>query len=79
MKILLVTVLKIKITDPDKFEPVKFGVKLLFVLVKLYGNKIKFNDSFDKLAGTDQLKKELQQKIAPDKIIAYMAKRVSKV
>ena len=37
--------IKIKITDPDKFEAVKFGVKLLYVVIKLYGDKIKFNES----------------------------------
>jgi uncharacterized protein YbbC (DUF1343 family) len=70
--------IKLKITDPEKFESVKFGTKLLFVLVKLYGNKIKFNNSFDKLAGTDQLRKDLIQKIAPDKIIASWQKDLIK-
>jgi uncharacterized protein YbbC (DUF1343 family) len=30
--------IKIKVTDPQKFESVKFGVKLLYVLNKLYGS-----------------------------------------
>jgi uncharacterized protein YbbC (DUF1343 family) len=70
--------IKIKITDPDKFESVKFGAKLLFVLVKLYGNKFKFNNSFDRLAGTSELRKSLLQKIAPDKIIASWQKELLK-
>jgi uncharacterized protein YbbC (DUF1343 family) len=70
--------IKIKITDPTKFEPVKFGVKLLFVLVKLYSNKIKFNDSFNKLAGSSELKNLLVKKIHPDKIIAKWQKELLK-
>ncbi len=70
--------IKIKITDPTKFEPVKFGTKLLFVLVKLYGNKIKFNDGFDRLAGNSYLKKALLQKVAPEKIIASWQKDLIK-
>ncbi|HCY77936.1 MAG TPA: DUF1343 domain-containing protein [Ignavibacteriales bacterium] len=62
--------IKIKITEPTKFESVKFGVKLLHVLVKLYGNKIKFNDSFDRLAGTDVLRKQLKNKNLSDQIFA---------
>ncbi len=70
--------IKVRITDPTKFEAVKFGTKLLFVLIKLYGNKIRFKDSFDLLAGTNQLKKDLLQKIAPDKIIASWQKELLK-
>lgn len=70
--------IKIKITDPTKFEPVKFSTKLLFVLVKLYGNKIKFNDGFDRLAGNSYLKKALLQKVAPEKIIASWQKDLIK-
>jgi uncharacterized protein YbbC (DUF1343 family) len=70
--------IKIKITEPNKFEPVKFGVKLLYVLVKLYGNKIKFNDSFDKLAGSDILRMQLLDKIEPEKIIASWQKELIK-
>ena len=70
--------IKIKITEPNKFEPVKFGVKLLYVLVKLYGNIIKFNESFDKLAGSDILRKQLLDKIRPEKIIASWQKELIK-
>jgi uncharacterized protein YbbC (DUF1343 family) len=70
--------IKIKITEPNKFEPVKFGIKLLYVLVKLYGDKIKFNESFDKLAGSDILRKQLLNKITPEKIIASWQKGLNK-
>jgi uncharacterized protein YbbC (DUF1343 family) len=71
--------IKIKITDPDKFESVKFGVKLLYVLTKLYGNKINFNESsFDKLAGTETLRQQLKNQMLPDKIFATWQKELTK-
>ncbi len=70
--------IKIKISEPNKFESVKFGVKLLYVLVKLYGDKIKFNESFDKLAGSDILRKQLLDKIEPDNIIVSWQKELTK-
>ena len=71
--------IKIKITDPNKFESVKFGVKLLFVLTKLYGSKIKFNDSsFDRLAGSDILRQQLKNQMLPDKIFAAWQKDLTK-
>jgi len=67
--------IKIKIIDPNKFESVKFGVKLLYVLVKLYDDKIKFNEkSFDKLAGESTLREQLLKKTDPDIIFASWQK-----
>jgi uncharacterized protein YbbC (DUF1343 family) len=71
--------IKIKIIDPNKFESVKFGVKLLYVLTKLYGNKIKFNDSsFDRLAGTNILREQLNNQMMPDEIFAGWQKELTK-
>lgn len=71
--------IKIKITDPNKFESVKFGVKLLYVLIKLYGNKIRINESsFDRLAGANVLKEQLKNKMEPDKIFASWQKELTK-
>ena len=71
--------IKIKITDPSKFESVKFGVKLLYVLTKLYGSKIKFNDSsFDRLAGTNILREQLNNRMMPDEIFAGWQKKLTK-
>lgn len=71
--------IKIKITDPDKFESVKFGVKLMYVLTKLYGDKFKFNvSSFDRLAGGDELRNQLLNKIAPEMIFASWQKELNK-
>ncbi len=67
--------LKVRITDPNKFESVKFGVKLLYVLSKLYGEQFKFNNSsFDRLAGTDKLRLQLEKKLTPDNIFAEWKK-----
>lgn len=71
--------IKIKITDPNKFESVKLGVKLMFVLTKLYGSKIKFNESsFDRLAGSDMLRQQLKNQMLPDKIFATWQKELTK-
>ena len=71
--------IKIKITDPSKFESVKFGVKLLYVLTKLYGSKIKLNDSsFDRLAGTNILREQLNNRMMPDEIFAEWQKELTK-
>lgn len=56
--------IRITVTDRNTFHPVEFGVKLLSVIVKLYPDKIKFNnDFFDKLAGTDKIRIMLIQKV----------------
>jgi len=71
--------IKLKITDPYKFEPVKYGVKLLYVLIKLYGNKIKFTEaSFDRLAGQSVLREQLLNKVEPEKIFASWQKELTK-
>lgn len=63
--------IRIKVTDRDQFNPVEFGVKLISVIISLYPDKIKFsNDFFDKLAGTDNIRKLLLKKTDPDLIIS---------
>lgn len=71
--------IKIKVTDPNKFEAAQFGVKLLYVLTKLYGDKIKFNEqSFDRLAGSDILRKQILSKLSPEKIFASWQPELTK-
>jgi uncharacterized protein YbbC (DUF1343 family) len=71
--------IKIKVTDPNKFESVKLGVNLLYVLTKLYGDKIKFNEkSFDRLAGSSILREQLKNKMSPDKIFVTWQKDLTK-
>ncbi len=62
---LLITVL-----NSDKFNAVGFAVKLIYTLHKLYPEQFKFEDDyFDKLAGTDQLRKYILQNKSPEFII----------
>ena len=69
--------IKINITDPEKFESVKYGVKFLYVVNKLYGDKVKFNnDSFDRLAGGKELREMIQNKVDPDFIFASWQKNL---
>jgi uncharacterized protein YbbC (DUF1343 family) len=71
--------IKIKVTDPNKFESVKLGVNLLYVLTKLYGDKINFNgQSFDRLAGSSILREQLKNRMSPDKIFATWQKDLTK-
>lgn len=71
--------IKIKILDPYKFEAVKFGIKFLYIVTKLYRNKIKFNAaSLDRLSGSDILRTELTKKIGPNKIFASWQKGLTK-
>ncbi|MFO7526377.1 MAG: DUF1343 domain-containing protein [Ignavibacteriaceae bacterium] len=62
--------IKITITDRNLFNPVEFGVKLLTTIIMLYPDSIKFNNEFfDKLAGTDKIRKMLLEKVEPGLII----------
>lgn len=62
--------IRLVVTERDDFSPLEFGVKFLSVITKLYPDKIKFNiDFFDKLAGTDKIRKMILDKQNPDIII----------
>jgi uncharacterized protein YbbC (DUF1343 family) len=61
---------KFKLTDKKKFNAVEFGVYLIYSLLKLYPDNFKFKDNhFDKLAGTDKLRKDLLAGKNPSAII----------
>ncbi len=71
--------IKIEIIDAQNFESVKFGVKLLYVLNKLYGDKFKFNNSsFDRLAGSKQIRVMIEEGNTPDEIFASWQKDLTK-
>jgi uncharacterized protein YbbC (DUF1343 family) len=56
--------------DPSEFRPVEFGIKLLYVLQKLYPEKFKFDSVyFDKLAGKRSVREMLISNKTPDEII----------
>lgn len=62
--------LKISIVDRDKFNAVEFGVTLIAAAIKLYPKEFKFIDKFfDRLAGTDKLRKMLLKEKSPNEII----------
>lgn len=62
--------IKITVTNRNTFQPVEFGMNLISVLIKLYPDNIKFNNNFfDKLAGTDKLRKMLLKRISVKNII----------
>ncbi|HEY4756332.1 MAG TPA: DUF1343 domain-containing protein, partial [Ignavibacteriaceae bacterium] len=62
--------IRIKITDRAKFESVKFGIKLIASLYKLYPNEFKFrDDSFDRLAGDKSVRQKIIEGISGEEII----------
>jgi uncharacterized protein YbbC (DUF1343 family) len=62
--------IQFKISNKKKFDTVEFGVYLIYTLRNLYPDKFKFkNVYFDKLAGTDRLRKDLLAGKSPSTII----------
>ncbi|OGU37547.1 MAG: hypothetical protein A2455_12135 [Ignavibacteria bacterium RIFOXYC2_FULL_35_16] len=63
---------KIKITDRNKFESVKFGIKLISTLHKLYSTDFKFRDnSFDRLTGERSIRLKILDEISVEEIIKF--------
>lgn len=58
----------IEVINPKEFEPVKFGVKILYFLHKLYPDKFEMNDYFDTLWGTDTVRKQILAGKTPEEI-----------
>lgn len=70
--------IKIKITDERKIEPVKFGIKLLYALHKLYPNQFKFkNNWIDKLIGTNKVREMIISNKNPGQIIEKWEKELT--
>lgn len=62
--------IKIKVDDRNKFESVKFGIKLICALQKLYPNEFKFRDeSFDRLCGDKVVRESILSGKSADEII----------
>ena len=67
----------IKITDCQQVEPLKFGVKLLFSLQKLFP-EFRFKDkTIDTLFGTDYLRKMIIAGVPPEKIFLRWQKELN--
>jgi uncharacterized protein YbbC (DUF1343 family) len=63
--------ISIKITDYKIFNPVKFGIQLIYTLRNLYPSKFEFRkDHFDKLAGSNKLRNYLEEGKDPKYIIS---------
>ncbi|MGE5350751.1 MAG: exo-beta-N-acetylmuramidase NamZ domain-containing protein [Acidobacteriota bacterium] len=70
--------LKIRLTDRDKFEPVQFGIKLIYAVHKLYPEKFKFSDArFDRLSGDKAIREEILSNKTADEIIKGWQKELS--
>jgi uncharacterized protein YbbC (DUF1343 family) len=62
--------IRIIVTDRDKFESVKLGIKLISMLQKLYPNEFKFrDDSFDRLVGDRSIRQKIMNGIPAEAII----------
>ena len=62
--------IKITVSNRYKFDAVKLGIKLLYVLHKLYPKEFKFNSThFDRLTGSQLIRKQILSNQTPDKII----------
>lgn len=69
--------INIKIENRDKFESVKFGLKLIKSLHKLYPNEFKFmDDSFDRLCGDTIIRKSILAGRSSDEIISLYQEEV---
>ena len=70
--------IKIKITDRNNFNPVDFGVKLIYVFNKLYPENFTFRDNWiDKLWGSDRLRKQVIANVLPENIISNYMKELN--
>jgi uncharacterized protein YbbC (DUF1343 family) len=70
---------KITVSNRYKFDAVKLGIKLIYVLHKLYPKEFKFNaEKFDRLAGNKVIREQILLKNTPDKIISAWQKDLNK-
>lgn len=62
--------IKIKVIEREKFESVKFGIKLIVALHKLHPSEFIFRDnSFDRLCGDKSVRQKILDGISSEKII----------
>lgn len=70
--------IKIKVIDRYKFESVKFGIKLIAAIQKVYTNDFKFRDnSFDRLCGDKAIRQQILDGVSSEKIIQSYQKELS--
>ncbi|MBN2572873.1 MAG: DUF1343 domain-containing protein [Ignavibacteriales bacterium] len=62
--------IKIQITDRKNFEPVEFGIKVIYALFKLYPDKVEFREnSINRLFGKKYLAEMIIEGKTPEQII----------
>jgi len=61
--------IEIRVRNRSKLEPVKFGIRLVSALQKLYPGKLEFRKSFDRLAGNTSLREGIEKGVSPELII----------
>lgn len=70
--------LKIMVTDRKEFEPVEFGIKLIYAIHQLYPDKFKFSDArFDRLSGDKAIRNEILSGKTADDVIRGWQKELS--
>lgn len=71
--------LKIRVTDRKAFEPVKFGIKLIYAIHKLYPDNFKFSDArFDRLSGDKSIRENILAGKTADEIISGWQNELNK-
>jgi uncharacterized protein YbbC (DUF1343 family) len=71
--------ISIKLTNRKKFNAVSFGIKLVYILHKLYPQNFKFRDSgFDRLLGDKSVREEILNGKKPDEIISSWQKELTR-
>jgi uncharacterized protein YbbC (DUF1343 family) len=62
--------IKIKVINREKYESVKFGIRVIAAIHQLYPNEFKFrNDSFDRLSGDRSIRLKIEEGISRQEII----------
>lgn len=69
--------IKINVTNRNKFEPIKFTLKLIYVLKKLYPDSFQLKEkSFNRLVGDKRIYSMITEGKQPDSIINYYQKKL---
>lgn len=69
--------IEIKITDRSQFDPIIFGINLIYTFKKLYQDKFSFRDNWiDKLWGSSQLREQINLGIEPIVILKEYQKKL---
>lgn len=56
--------IKIEVRDPYIFQPFTLGYELLLSIRKLHNDMLKFNNFFDKLIGSDLVRKSIEREVS---------------